>query len=186
MPRSNYTKIFSLLSELSNEDEPKDLFQFAEEIREKEIDSFVIFLPGPEPGSPPTRTFCSDATIRRLARFAADLGFVEIDAEKQCSLTSYGESALREDNYATVLATHLAVYLKENAGVTYSEIKNAIDSVQRPQVPSFDIIYGVVTSDRELQIGEGRFRMVLYLLERCGMLTTMIRKVYFAPETQAW
>jgi hypothetical protein len=28
--------------------------------------------------------------------------------------------------------------------------------------------------------------MVLYLLERCGMLTSLTRKVYFSPETQAW
>lgn len=186
MPRSNYTKIYDLLTELAKEDEAKDLFQLAEEIREKEIDSFLVFLPGPEPGSESVKAYCSDTSIRRLVRFMADLRFVEIDAERQCSLTSYGQNALREDNYSTTLATHLAMYLKENAGITYSEIKKAIDSVQRPQVPSFDTIYGMITSERELLIGEGRFRAVLYLLERCGMLTTMIRKVYFAPEAEPW
>jgi hypothetical protein len=184
MPYSNYTKIFSLLTELADGDEPRDIFQLAEEIRAKEIESFAIWRAGPEPGSLPTRSFCSPEAIRRLIRFVAELGLVQIGEGRQCSLTTYGQNALRGDNYSRVLATHVAMYLKGNAGITYSEIRDTIASIQSPEVPFFDTIYGQISSERDLLIGESRLRMVLYLLERCGMLTSITRKVYFAPEVQ--
>lgn len=184
MPHSNYSKIFDLLTELADEDEPREIFQLAEEIRDKEIESFAIWRPGPEPGSLPVKSYCSEASIRRLIRFVSELGLVEIDDGGQCSLTAYGRNALKGDNYAKVMATHMAMYLKQSAGVTYSEIKDAIASIRRPEVPFFDTIYERVRDERDLQIGANRLRMVLYLLERCGMLVTMTRKVYFAPEPE--
>jgi hypothetical protein len=182
MPYSNYSKIFDLLTELAEEDAPKDVFELAEEIRDKEIESFAIWRPGPEPGSPPIRTYCSTEAIRRLLRFTAELGLIEIVDRRQCSLTSYGRNALKGDNYARVLATHIAMYLKDSAGVTYSEIRDTIAAIRRPDVPFFDTIYDRLSSERDLRIGKTRLRMVLYLLERCGMLIAITRKLYFAPE----
>lgn len=186
MPRSNYTKIFDLLTELAKEDAPKELFELAQGIQDKEIDSFAIWRPGPEPGSSPTKTYCSTQSIRRLIRFARDLGFVEIGEGRMCSLTSYGQRALTGGNYPRLLATHLAMYLNENAGVSFTEIRDAISSIRRPEVPFFDTVFRRITDERDLKIGEARFRAVLYLLERSGMLSSMTRKIYFAPESQAW
>jgi tRNA nucleotidyltransferase/poly(A) polymerase len=78
------------------------------------------------------------------------------------------------------------MYLKEKAGVSYSEIKDTISAIRRPEVAFFDTIYEKIRAERELMIGEDRFHTVLYLLERCGMLTSLTKKVYFAPESQAW
>jgi hypothetical protein len=179
MPYSNYTKIFDLLTEMTKEDVSKDIFQLAEEIRDKQIESFAIWR-AEEPGSVPLKTYCSTTSIRRLIRFISQLGFIEIDGGRQCSLATYGRNALKDDNYPRALATHVAMYLNEKAGVTYSEIKDIIASIRRPEVPFFDTIFQRMTSERDLQVGESRMRMVLYLLERCGMLTTMTRKIYFA------
>jgi hypothetical protein len=33
------------------------------------------------------------------------------------------------------------------------------------------------------RIGESRLRMVLYLLERCGMLDSVTKKIYYVPES---
>jgi hypothetical protein len=184
MPYSNYSKIFALLTELAQNNTPQDVFVLAEQIREQEIEAFAIWRPGPAPGSQPVKTICSTKSIRRLIRFVAELGLVEIGEGRQCSLTTYGRNALREENYPRVLATHVAMYLKDDAGVTYSEIKDTITSIRSPEVPFFDTIYGRVSSERNLQIGEVRLRMVLYLLERCGMLDSVTKKIYFAPETQ--
>ena len=46
MPYSNYSKIYDLLTELAKEDRPKDLFDFAEEIQNSQIESFAIWRPG--------------------------------------------------------------------------------------------------------------------------------------------
>ena len=184
MPQSNYTKIFDLLSELATEDAPKDLFEFAEEIHEKQIESFAIWRAGPEPDSSPVKAYCSPKSIRRLVRFAADLGFVELGEKRTCTLTAYGRNALREDSYDRMLATHLAMYLRQTAGISYSEIKDVIGSIRRPEVPFFDTIYNRLNGAQELHIGKQRFRMVLYLLERCSMLSSITRKIYYAPEAQ--
>jgi hypothetical protein len=180
MPYSNYTKIFDLLAEMAKEDVSKDIFQFAEEVRDKQIESFAIWRAEGEPGSSPVKTYCSAKSIRRLIRFISQLGFIELDGGRQCSLATYGRNALKGDNYSRALATHVAMYLNEKAGITYSEIKEIIGSIRRPEVPFFDTIYEKMTSEQDLKIGESRMRMVLYLLERCGMLTTMTRKIYFA------
>jgi hypothetical protein len=182
MPQSNYSKIFDLLTELAAEDAPKDIFEFAEEIHAKQLESFAIWRPGPQPDSPPIKTHCSPKSIRRLVRFAADLGFIELGEKRTCSLTAYGRNALREDSYDRMLATHLALYLRQKAGVSYSEIKDVIASIRRPEVPFFDTIYDRLDGAQDLQIGKQRFRMVLYLLERCSMLTSITRKIYYAPE----
>jgi hypothetical protein len=184
MPYSNYSKIFALLTELARDNTPQDVFVLAEQIREQEIEAFAIWRPGPAPGSLPVKTISSTKSIRRLIRFVAELGLVEIGEGRQCSLTTYGRNALREDNYPRVLATHVAMYLKDKAGITYSDIKDTIASIRRPEVPFFDTIYSRVSSERDLQIGEDRLRMVLYLLERCGMLSSVTKKIYSAPETQ--
>jgi hypothetical protein len=184
MPQSNYSKIFDLLNELAEEDAPKDLFEFAEEIHGKELESFTIWRPGPEPDSPPIQAYCSPRSIRRLVRFVAALGFIELGDKRSCSLTTYGRNALREDNYNRMLSTHLTLYLRQHAGVSYSEIKDVIASIRRPEVPFFDTIYERLDGTQDLQIGKQRLRMVLYLLERCGMLSSLTRKIYFAPEAQ--
>jgi hypothetical protein len=156
----------------------------AEQIHEQEIESFAIWRPGPDPDSLPIKTYCSAKAIRRLIRFVAEIGLIELGEGRQCRLTNYGQNALRGDNYPRVLATHVAMYLKDGAGVTYSEIKDTIASIRSPEVPFFDTIYVKISSERDLQIGEGRLRMVLYLLERCGMLESVTKKIYFAPEAQ--
>jgi hypothetical protein len=186
MPHSNYTKIHDLLGEMAAKDQPVEISQLAEEIREKELESFAVWLPNPKAGGAPVKSYCSTKSIRRLIRFVSDVGLVEIGDGRVCSITSYGRNALMDDNYSTTLATHLAMYLKSHVGVTFSEIKATIAGVRHPELPFFDTIYGRITEQRELQIGEGRFRMVLYLLERCGMLPTLIRKVYLTPDTEAW
>jgi hypothetical protein len=182
MPHSNYSKIFDLLTELAAEDAPKGIFEFAEEVHAKQLESFAIWRPGPQPDSPADKVYCSPRSIRRLVRFAADLGFIELGQERTCSLTAYGRNALREDSYDRMLATHLALYLRQKAGISYSEIKDVIASIRRPEVPFFDTIYDRLDGTQDLQIGKQRFRMVLYLLERCSMLTSMTRKIYYAPE----
>jgi hypothetical protein len=184
MPQSNYSKIFDLLTELATEDAPRDLFEFAEEIHAKQLESFAIWRPGPEPDSLPTKSYCSPRSIRRLVRFAADLGFIELGEKRTCSLTAYGRNALREDSYDRMLAAHLAIYLRQKAGISYAEIKEAITSIRRPEVAFFDTIYDRLDGAENLQIGKQRFRMVLYLLERCSMLTSITRKIYYAPEAQ--
>ena len=186
MPYSNYTKIFDLLTELDHGDGPRELFAWAEEVREKEIESFAIWRPGPEPDAPPIKTYCSAKSIRRLIRFVAELGLIKIGEGKECRLTSTGRNALQGDNYGRAMSTHMAMYLKNQAGITYSDLKDTISAIQRSGVPFFDTIYERVSDEQELQIGEGRFRMALYLLERCGMLTSLTRKVYFSPEAEAW
>jgi hypothetical protein len=185
MPRSNYSKIFDLLTELAKEDAPKELFALAEEIRDKKIESFAIWRPALA-GAPPEKTYCSTKSIRRLIRFVRDLGLLRIGDSAQCTLSSYGRRALEGDDYATTLATHVAMYLNENAGITYTEIKDIIASIRGPDLPFFHTIYERIAEQRDLRITESRLRMVLYLLERCGMLTTLTRKVYFAPESEAW
>lgn len=184
MPQSNYSKILDLLTELAKEDAPKDLFEFADEIQDRQLASFIIWRPGPEPDSPPIQAYCSPKSIRRLVRFVADLGFIEIVEKRTCSLTTYGRNALREDSYDRMLSTHLTLYLRQKAGISYSEIKDVIAAIRRPEVPFFSTIYDRLDGAQDLQIGKQRFRMVLYLLERCGMLTSITRKIYFAPEAQ--
>lgn len=184
MPQSNYSKIFDLLTELSKEDAPQDLFQFAEEIQNRQLESFAIWRPGPEPGTPTVKSYCSPRAIRRLIRFVASLGLIELGEKRSCSLTTYGRNALKGDSYDRTLATHLALYLKQNAGISYSEIKDVISSIRRPNVPFFETIYDQLNGTQNLQIGKQRFRMTLYLLERCGMLSSITRKIYYAPEAQ--
>ena len=186
MPQSVYTKILDLLTELSREGAPQDLFQFADAIHNKQIESFVIWRPGADPNAPPVKSYCSVQSIRRLLRFAAELGLIEIGADRQCGLTGYGRNAVQGDNYPRVLSLHLTMYLKEKAGVSYSEIKDAITAIRRPEVAFFDTIYEKLRSERELKIGEERLHTVLYLLERCGMLASLTKKIYFAPEVQPW
>jgi len=48
MPCSS--KIYDLLTELAQASPARDLFEFAEETRAKEIESFAIWRPGPGPG----------------------------------------------------------------------------------------------------------------------------------------
>jgi hypothetical protein len=48
-----------------------------------------------------------------------------------------------------------------------------------PCVPDFDSACGRVSEGRTLGVTKDHSRGVLYLLERCGLLETMIRKVYF-------
>jgi len=169
MPHSNYSKIYDLLTELAQAGSARELFEFAEDIRSKEIESFAIWRPGPEPGAAPVKTYCSTAAI----------------AERQCRLTSPGRNALREDNYPRILATHLAIYLKEQAGITLTDLKDTISAIQRPEVPFFETIYHRIKAERDLGITERRLRMILYLLERCNMLVTVTKKIYFAPEVTA-
>jgi hypothetical protein len=185
MPYSNYTKIHDLLTELAESDAPRELFELAEGIRKKEIESFAIWRPGPEPDSPAVKTFCSGAAIRRLIRFVAEVGLVEIGEGRQCRLTTYGRNALKGGRYSETLAAHLAVYLKQSAGASYSDIKETIAAIRRPEVPFFETIYERITDQVDLKIGKVRFRAVLYLLERCGMLNSLTRKIYFAPDLQA-
>jgi hypothetical protein len=184
MPHSNYSKIWDLLTEMVEEDAPIDLFQLAEEIHETKIESFAIWRPGPEPGAPPVKTYCSPKSIRRLIRFASDLRLVNIEDGRRCSLTPEGRRAQRRDNYGRAMTTQLSVYLREQTGVTYSGIKNTITSIRRPDVPFFETIYDRLSREQELQIGKNRLRMVLYLMERCGMLTSITRKLYFGPEAE--
>jgi hypothetical protein len=181
MPYSNYSKIQDLLRELGRLDGPQELNALAESIRSRQIESFAIWRAG-EPGETPAKSYCSAEAIRRLARFVADLGLVAMEDGDRCNLARPGRNALTAGNYDKVLSTHLAMYLKEKVGVTYSEIKDALGAVRPPEVPSFDTIYRRLCGQRELGVPEEQFRAVLYLLERCGMLTTQIRKVYFAPE----
>jgi len=185
MPHSNYSKISDLLTELAEAESPPDIFDFAEAIRDKEIESFAIWRPGSEPGAAPIKTYCSTTAIRRLIRFVSELGFVEIGEDRTCRLTARGRNALRQDDYPRILATHVAIYLKERAGITLTEIKNTITAVRRPEVPFFEVIYGRISAERDLQITARRLRMVLYLLERCGMLVTVTKKIYFAPDVPA-
>ena len=50
---------------------------------------------------------------------------------QQCRLTSTGRNALQGDNYARAMSTHLAIYLKNQAGITYSDLKDTIAAIQR-------------------------------------------------------
>jgi hypothetical protein len=133
---------------------------------------------------PAEKTTCSPEAVRRLMRLAADLGLAAIDEEGRCSLTRFGYSALAPGNYDKVLSTHLALYLKERVGVTYTDIKDALGLVRHPEVPSFDILYRHLAAQKGIKVPEDQFRTLLYLVERCGMLTTQIRKIYFAPEVK--
>lgn len=181
MPYSNYTKIRDLLQEVDRLGVPTELDALAETVRGREIESFAIWR-APDPESPPVKTYCSTEAIRRLIRFTRDLGLLAIDDQDLVSLTRPGQNALAAGNYDKVLSTHLAMYLKETVGVTYSDIKDVLASIRRPEVPSFETIFRKLQSSQQIKVPEDHFRAVLYLLERCGMLTTQIRKIYFAPE----
>jgi hypothetical protein len=183
MPYSNYSKIRDMLLELDRLGGTPALGVLAESIRSQGVESFSVYR-APAPGAPPERSACSPDAVRRLVRLAADLGFVAIDEEGLCSLTRVGRSAVVPGSYDKVLSTHLALYLKERVGVTYTEIKEALGQIRPPEVPSFDTLYRHLAGRKEIKVPEDQFRTILYLLERCGMLTTQIRKIYFAPEVK--
>jgi hypothetical protein len=184
MPYSNYSKIFDLLNVMAGLGEARDLFDLAEEVQAREIESFAIWRPGPNEGDPTEKSYCSTATIRRLIRFTAELELVQIDEERQCRLTTYGRNATREDRYASTLSTHLANYLRHKAGVSYSDIKDTITAIRRPDVAFFETIYNRLSSQVDLGITKDRLRMVMYLLERCGRLVSVTKKIYYAPEVE--
>jgi len=184
MPYSNYSKIRDLLRQLAQQGSPQELGSYIESVRAQEIESFSIWRAGPGPDQPPVKSTCSADAIRHLVKFVSELGLVSVDEGGLCSLTGSGQRAQAEGNYDKVLATHLAMYLKDKAGVTYTDVKDAIRTIQRPEVPSFATIYQALGRQKEIGVPEEQFRGLLYLLERCGMLSTQIRKLYFAPEAQ--
>jgi hypothetical protein len=184
MPYSNYSKIYDLLNVMSNLGGPQDLFDLAETVQAREIESFAVFRAGPEPGDEVEKSYCSTATIRRLIRFTAELELTEIDEGRQCQLTQYGKNATSEDRYADTLSTLLANYLRQKAGVSYSDIKDTITAIRRPDVAFFETIYERLSSQADLGITKDRLRSVMYLLERCGRLDSVTKKIYFAPEPE--
>ena len=184
MPYSNYTKIHDLLTRLSAEPAPLEINDLAEVIRSEEIESFAIFRPGDGPGTPSEKTMCSAAAIRRIVRFTADLGFIEIGTGRLCRVTGFGRNALQEGNYNHALATHVTMYLNENAGMSFTDLKDTITAIRRPDIPFFETIYKRLKAERELTITQSRLRMLMYLLERCEQLTATVRKVYSVPETE--
>jgi hypothetical protein len=184
MPYSNYTKIYDLLNVMAGLGDARDLFEVAETVQAREIESFAIWRPGANEGDPTEKSYCSTASIRRLIRFSAELDLIAIDEDRLCRLTTYGRNATREDRYASTLSTHLANYLRHTAGVSYSEIKDTIAAIRRPDVAFFETIYDRLVSQTDLGITKDRLRMVMYLLERCGRLVSVTKKIYYAPAVE--
>ena len=85
---------------------------------------------------------------------------------------------LNPDRYAQQLGSAVRIYLREDGGVTFEEIMDVINSIERPEIPFFDTIFSELRSN--LRISEERLRSVMYILERCGMLQTRTKKTYFS------
>ena len=120
MPYSQYSKMHDLLRELSAKEEAVEINGFAEEIHNKQIESFAIWRRA-EGSDSSIKTYCSTTAIRRLIRFAAELELIEIHDQRRCELTPMGANALQADNYPTQLAAQVVKYLREKAGITYEE-----------------------------------------------------------------
>lgn len=181
MPHSSYSRIYDLIFELSKKNESIRIFEFSEEINSKQIESFAIWRAGPTPNSP-IKSYCSPSSIRRLIRFASELGFLRIGDQSLCEITPIGRNALNTENYPVQLAAQLIKYLRDEAGITLEEIENIIVDIPKPSLPYFDTIYHQILSTKDLRISENRLRGVLFLLERCKVLETATRKAYFPRE----
>jgi hypothetical protein len=177
MPHSNYSKIYDLLQELSSKEMPVGLVDFSHEIHNNRLESFAIWRAAD--GGLPAKTYCSPESVQRLIRFAAELNLIRVDDQGRCSISGIGLTAVDRAAYPRHLGAQLARYLRDEVGITEAELKSLIGGIRRPRVPDFDSIYERVTDGRTLGVTKDRFRGVLYLLERCGLLETMIRKVYF-------
>jgi hypothetical protein len=177
MPHSNYSKIYDLLQGLSSKEMPVGLVDFAHEIHNNRLESFAIWRAAD--GGAPVKTYCSPESVQRLIHFAEQLNLIRVDEQGRCSISGIGLNAVNRRDYPRHLGAQLVRYLRDEVGITEAELKGVIGGIRRPRVPDFDTIFERVTDGRTLGVSKDHFRGVLYLLERCGMLETMIRKVYF-------
>jgi hypothetical protein len=176
MPYSTFSKIYDLLSVMDKAG-PKDIFELSHEIHETQIESFAIWR-RPDGSGQPIKSYCSEASIRRLTRFAHALGLIDIENQRICQINDIGRYALSEDNYATQLGTQVMRYMRESIGLPFDELERHIESIKRPAIPDGQTIYQTLVLPRKLSISEDQFRRLLYLLQRCGILSGIVRKIY--------
>lgn len=176
MPYSTFSKLYDLLT-VMDEAGPKDIFELSREIREAKIDSFAIWRRVEDSGQP-VKSYCSEASIRRLTRFAYSLGLIDIENQRICQVNDIGRNALSGDNYATQLGAQVMKYMRESVGLPFDDLEEHIESIRRPAVPDTKTIYQTLVLPRKIEISEDRFRRLLYLLQRCGILTGTVRKIY--------
>jgi hypothetical protein len=173
MPYSTYSKIYDLLSVL-DQIGSKDIFELASEIYGRGIESFAIWRRS-EGSERPVKGYCSEASIRRLIRFVCLLQLIDMENARICRINQIGKNALTGDNYSTQLSAQVKTYMREVVGLAFEDLSAHIDTLK---VPDARTIYLTLIVPRKLGISEEDFRRLLYLLQRCGELAGVIRKIY--------
>ncbi len=176
MPHSTYSKIYDVLSTLNHVEE-QDIFDLARQINENEFESFAIWR-RPEGSDQTVKSYCSEASIRRLIRYMHSLGMIDIENQRVCRINEVGRNALTGDNYSTQLGSQIVRYLRVTVGLPFNDIQDQIASIQRPAIPDAQTLFQTLVISRNLPISEDEFRRLLYLLQRCGLLSGRIRKIY--------
>ena len=182
MPHSTYSKIFDVLSILNN-GRPRDIVELSNEIHDKKIESFAIWRRA-EGSNRSLKGYCSASSIRRLIRFVDALELIKIDENKRnCRILPTGENALVGENYPVQLGAQLVRYMKEKIGISLDELERILKSVKPPKLADSETIYQIVASRRGVNSSEEEFRRLLYLLERCEIISASVRKIY-APSAE--
>ena len=176
MPYSTFSKMYDLLMVL-DQTGAEDIFRLSRQIHEGRIESSAIWR-RTGGSDQPVKSYCSQASIRRLIRFAHALGLVAIENQRTCEINDIGRNALTGDNYATQLGTQVIWYMGQSVGLTLDDLENHIDSLDRPAIPDAQTIYQTLVIPLNLPVSEDRFRRLLYLLQRCGILSGIVRKIY--------
>ena len=179
MPHSTYSRILDILVTLERTG-PIDLFKLAEQIRGNRTDSFAIWrrVSG---SSQAAKTYCSEAAIRRLIRYSAQLELVSIKNQRLCGLSRIGANAIKGENFSSQLGAQLVKFLRDHLSLPFDDLVKHINSVKPPKVPDSDTLFQTISSKRALDISQEEFRRLLYLLQRCDKLDAKVRKIYSLP-----
>jgi len=176
MPQSTYSRIYDILSVL-NQTQPIEISRLAAEIGNRQTESFAIWI-RPRGSTTSEKSYCSEASIRRLIRFTERLELIEIAKERTCAMNAIGRHALQGNNYPTQLGAQVVKYMREDIGLPFEDLEKHIAGIRHPELADADTIYRTLVPARKLPVSEPELRRLLYLLQRCGRLQGRIRKVY--------
>jgi hypothetical protein len=177
MPRSRFTKMRIILQETSNSPDIS-LNDLITRIVDSKLDAFKVFR---RSGNTVIVDYCKPSTIMKTIRLIEDLGLVVIN--DNCHLTEDGNRAISD--YEGTLEQAIVEYLHEPHGIEFTKIKEAIQSIKQRStgdVPSADEIHEYLKSSGAFKkyIEPDRFRTLLNILGRTGLLLPGFRKFYWA------
>ena len=173
MPYSTYTRIRDLLYHVAAAQQ-KDYSDLAQIVHEEPVESFAIWRRGTAGNS--VKQYCSPKAIRRLIRFMRALELVNIENNREISLTPKGQNALQGNNFNPQLSTQLKEYLEKN-GANFATLIKTMKDVKLPEVPDRYTILEHLRA-QGATIDDEKFRIVVNLFVRTGELSSRMRRMF--------